>query len=50
MPTVVRMEDLGMASMWADRRRVAAWHERVQERPAFALTYAEPARRLTPEV
>ena len=50
MPTVVRMEDLGLASMWAGRPGVAAWHERMQARPAFALTYAEPARRLTPEV
>lgn len=50
MPTVVRMEDLGMARMWDARPRVAAWLERLAARPAFALTYAPPARHLTPEV
>ncbi|MCH8056934.1 MAG: cytochrome P450 [Proteobacteria bacterium] len=39
MPTVVRLEDLGMASMWDDLPAVAAWYERVQGRPTFAKTY-----------
>ena len=50
MPTVVRMEDLGLAAMWDARPAVAAWYERIQQRPAFARTYAAPARELTPDV
>lgn len=50
MPTIVRMEDLGLAAMWDDRLGVAAWYERIQARPAFALTYAGTARQLTPNV
>ena len=39
MPTVVRLEDLGMASLWDDLAGVAAWYERLQQRPSFAKTY-----------
>lgn len=39
MPTVVRLEDLGMASMWDDLPALAAWYERLQGRPTFAKTY-----------
>jgi len=44
MPTVVRMDDLGMASMWDDLPGLAAWYARLQSRPAFALTYFNGTR------
>jgi glutathione S-transferase len=43
-PTVVRMEDLGLAYHWDDKPRVAGWYERIQARPAFAATYYQGAR------
>jgi glutathione S-transferase len=43
-PTVVRMEDLGLAHHWDDKPRVADWYERIQTRPAFAATYYPGAR------
>lgn len=43
-PTVVRMEDLGLAHHWDDKKRVAEWYERIQARPAFAATYYPDAR------
>ena len=39
MPAIVRMADLGLASGWADRPRVARWHEAIQAHPAFKPTY-----------
>ena len=39
MPTVVRLEDLGMAFMWDDLPAVATWYERLQQRPSFVKTY-----------
>ncbi len=48
MPTVVRMEDLGLAPMWADKPRVADWYRRLQARPAFAVTYMPGSRDLGP--
>lgn len=48
MPTVVRMEDLGLASMWADKPRVADWYARLQARPAFAIAYMPGSRTLGP--
>jgi len=44
MPTVVRMADLGLASMWDEAPNVAHWLEALKARPAFALTYPEGAR------
>ena len=44
MPTIVRMEDLGLSHMWAEHRNVTAWYARLQERPAFAATYYDGAR------
>ena len=46
MPTIVRMEDLGLAHIWADLPRVKDWYARLQERPAFARTYPADARML----
>jgi glutathione S-transferase len=47
-PTVVRMEDLGLAHHWDDKPRVADWYERIQARPAFAATYYPGARVVGP--
>lgn len=46
-PTVVRMDDLCMAEMWADRPRFAAWYDRIRARPAFDVAYM-PGSRLDP--
>jgi glutathione S-transferase len=46
MPTIDRMNDLGLAHLWAKRPRLAAWYERYRARPAFAKTYY-PGTRLT---
>ena len=43
-PTIVRMEDLELAHLWADLPRVADWYARIQARPSFAAAYAAPAR------
>jgi glutathione S-transferase len=48
MPTVVRMEDLGLARLWSDLPRVAVWYERLQARPTFETTYYEGTRALSP--
>jgi len=39
MPAIVRMADLGLASGWADRPRVARWHEAIKAHPAYKPTY-----------
>lgn len=44
MPTVVRLEDLGLASMWGDLPGLTAWYRRLQQRPAFAQTYYQGTR------
>jgi glutathione S-transferase len=48
MPTVVRMEDLGLQGQWADLPRVSDWYLRLQARPAFAITYYPGTRDLGP--
>jgi glutathione S-transferase len=44
MPTVVRLEDLGLTRLWHDKPRVANWYERIQARPSFAVAYPPGAR------
>ncbi|MVW84803.1 glutathione S-transferase family protein [Pseudomonas sp. PB101] len=39
MPSIVRLEDLGLASLWENLPGIASWYERLQSRPAFAKTY-----------
>lgn len=39
VPSLVRLEDLGQARLWADLPHVADWLRRVRQRPAFELTY-----------
>ena len=49
VPTIVRMEDLGMQDFWVSRPHVADWYERVQARPAFAKAYYSGSRDLSPD-
>jgi glutathione S-transferase len=48
MPTLVRMEDLGLRHMWSDLPRVGDWYARIQERPAFGKAYGPGSRELSP--
>jgi glutathione S-transferase len=47
VPTVVRMEDLGLSHIWADLPKMRGWFERVQARPSFAIAYM-PGSRVDP--
>jgi glutathione S-transferase len=45
MPSIDRMADLGLASVWEGKfPRVAQWYERLQARPAFQATYYPGSR------
>jgi glutathione S-transferase len=46
MPTIVRMEDLGLSHIWSDLSSVKNWYSRIQNRPAFVQTYHADARML----
>ena len=48
MPTIVRMEDLGLQGRWADLPRVTDWYGRLQARPAFAITHYSGTRVIGP--
>jgi len=39
MPTLVRMADIGLADIWDDRPRIAAWLEAIRTQPAYGKTY-----------
>ena len=39
MPALVRMDDLGLASMWADRPAIGRWYAAIRAHPAFKPTY-----------
>jgi glutathione S-transferase len=39
MPAIVRMDDLGLAHMWADRPAVGRWYDAIRAHPAFKPTY-----------
>jgi glutathione S-transferase len=47
-PTIVRMEDLGLSSMWDSFPRVKDWYSRVQARPNFRVAYMPGSRDLGP--
>ncbi len=49
IPTIVRLEDLGLSEMWADLPQIAAWFARVQARPSFAAAFY-PGSRVDPNV
>ena len=44
VPTVVRMEDLGLDAIWGDLPQIRDWFDRVQARPSFATAYMSGAR------
>lgn len=44
LPTLVRMEDIGMANMWEDLGAVADWYARITTRPSFGTAYYDGAR------
>lgn len=46
MPTIVRMDDLGLSHLWSDLPRVKDWYARIQKRASFAATYPPAARML----
>jgi len=46
IPTLVRMEDLELDTMWKDLPRVTSWFRRIQDRPSFAVAYYAEARQL----
>ncbi len=46
LPTIDRMDDLGLATQWAERPHMAAWYERIKARPTYAQAFY-PGSRLT---
>lgn len=45
MPTIDRMNDLGMSNVWEDKfPHVTAWYDRLQARPSFNATYYPGSR------
>ena len=44
LPTVDRMDDLGLDTQWAERPHMAGWYERIKARPSYAATYYHGAR------
>lgn len=39
MPTIVRMDDIRLSHMWADKPMVARWLDEIRAEPAFVPTY-----------
>jgi len=39
MPAIVRMADLGLDRMWADKPAIGRWYDAIRAYPAFAPTY-----------
>jgi glutathione S-transferase len=39
MPAIVRMDDLGLADMWADRPALGRWYDAIRAHKAFKPTY-----------
>jgi glutathione S-transferase len=39
MPAIVRMADLGLDKMWAEKPSIARWYAAIRAHPAFAPTY-----------
>jgi glutathione S-transferase len=39
MPVIVRMEDINLGAIWADKPAVAGWLELIRAQPAFKPTY-----------
>jgi glutathione S-transferase len=39
MPVIVRMDDINLHGLWADRPAIAAWFDAIRAHPAFQVTY-----------
>lgn len=48
IPTIVRMEDLGLADMWEELPRVTDWYGRARARASFQAAFYSGSRSLTP--
>ena len=44
LPTVDRMDDLGLATQWAERPHLAAWYARIKARPAYTTAFYHGSR------
>lgn len=44
IPSVVRMEDLGLSHIWEDLPAIQTWFEAVQARPSFDIAYVKGSR------
>ncbi len=44
LPSLDRMDDLGLSYMWDDRPHTASWYQAIKARPAYAATYYHGAR------
>ena len=44
LPTVDRMDDLGLSNMWQRYGRVADWYARIRQRPAFEAAFYPGSR------
>lgn len=44
IPTLVRMEDIGLSYLWAKLPNVTDWYQRIQARPSFKQAYYPGAR------
>ena len=41
VPYLLRLDHLGLAGMWSDKSGVAAWYERVRQRPSYQTAVVE---------
>lgn len=48
IPSIVRMEDLGLADMWDDLPAFQGWYARIEARPSFDVAYV-PGSRVNPD-
>jgi glutathione S-transferase len=44
LPTVVRMSDIRLESVWADLPHFQAWYDRMKERPSFEKAFYPQSR------
>lgn len=44
VPSVVRMQDLGLGHVWKDLPAIQTWFDRVQSRPSFDVAYVKGSR------
>lgn len=44
IPTIVRMEDIGLADMWANFPNILDWYTQVQDRPSFDKAFFKGSR------